>query len=159
MNKEQVKNDISVSSRLQYITDEKDTKVADFIIDYAFLEIKCHCVYWRTILHNYKLWCRKRDRYFKRKSNSENPESNRSSPPRCAGKNTPTRLTPSAQKSSRSPTTARWWQIRMRGKVSRWRQCFAATLCPPLLLLSPTLPSSSPALLLLCPLRQEPSCL
>ena len=40
MNKEQVKNDISVSSRLQYITDEKDTKVADFIMDYAFLDEK-----------------------------------------------------------------------------------------------------------------------
>jgi hypothetical protein len=40
MNKEQVKNDISVSSRLQYITDEKDTKVADFIMDYAFKDEK-----------------------------------------------------------------------------------------------------------------------
>ena len=36
MSKETVKNDISVSSRLRYITDEKDTKVADFIMDYAF---------------------------------------------------------------------------------------------------------------------------
>jgi hypothetical protein len=40
MNKEIVKNDISVSSRLQYITDEKDTKVVDFIMDYAFLDEK-----------------------------------------------------------------------------------------------------------------------
>ena len=40
MNKEIVKNDISVNSRLQYITDEKDTKVADFIMDYAFKDEK-----------------------------------------------------------------------------------------------------------------------
>ena len=40
MNKERVKNDISVNSRLQYITDEKDTKVADFIMDYAFKDEK-----------------------------------------------------------------------------------------------------------------------
>lgn len=40
MNKEEVKNDISVSSRLKYITDEKDTKVADFIMDYAFKDEK-----------------------------------------------------------------------------------------------------------------------
>ena len=40
MNKEIVKNDISVSSRLRYITDEKDTKVADFIMDYAFKDEK-----------------------------------------------------------------------------------------------------------------------
>ena len=40
MNKEEIKNDISVSSRLQYITDEKDTKVANFIMDYAFQDEK-----------------------------------------------------------------------------------------------------------------------
>lgn len=40
MKKEEVKNDISVSSRLKYITDEKDTKVADFIMDYAFKDEK-----------------------------------------------------------------------------------------------------------------------
>ena len=40
MNKEEVKNDISVSSRLKYITDEKDTKVANFIMDYAFKDEK-----------------------------------------------------------------------------------------------------------------------
>lgn len=40
MNKEEVKNDISVSSRLKHITDEKDTKVADFIMEYAFKDEK-----------------------------------------------------------------------------------------------------------------------
>lgn len=40
MNKEELKNDISVSSRLKYITDEKDNKVADFIMDYAFKDEK-----------------------------------------------------------------------------------------------------------------------
>lgn len=40
MNKETLKNDISVSSRLKYITDEKDTKVAEFIMDYAFKDEK-----------------------------------------------------------------------------------------------------------------------
>ena len=40
MNKEEVKKDISVSSRLQHITDEKDVKVADFIMDYAFKDDK-----------------------------------------------------------------------------------------------------------------------
>lgn len=40
MNKEEVKDDISVSSRLKYITDKKDTKVADFIMDYAFKDEK-----------------------------------------------------------------------------------------------------------------------
>ena len=40
MNKEEVKNDISVSSRLKHITDEKDTKIADFIMYYAFKDEK-----------------------------------------------------------------------------------------------------------------------
>jgi hypothetical protein len=37
---EELKNDISVSSRLKYITEEKDIKVAEFIIDYAFKDEK-----------------------------------------------------------------------------------------------------------------------
>jgi hypothetical protein len=40
MNKEEVKNDISVSSRLKHITDEKEIKVADFIMSYAFKDEK-----------------------------------------------------------------------------------------------------------------------
>ena len=40
MNKEEVKNDISVSSRLKYITDKKDTKLTEFIMDYAFKDEK-----------------------------------------------------------------------------------------------------------------------
>lgn len=36
MNKEEIKNDISVSSRLKYITDEEQLKVIDFIMDYSF---------------------------------------------------------------------------------------------------------------------------
>jgi len=40
MNKEEIKKDISVSSRLQYITDEKDVKVANFIMNYAFKDDK-----------------------------------------------------------------------------------------------------------------------
>jgi hypothetical protein len=40
MNKEEVKKDISVSSRVQYITDEKDAKVVDFIMEYAFKDEK-----------------------------------------------------------------------------------------------------------------------
>jgi hypothetical protein len=37
---EELKNDISVSSRLKYITEEKDIKVAEFIMDYAFKDEK-----------------------------------------------------------------------------------------------------------------------
>lgn len=36
MTKEEIKNDISVKSRMQYITDEKDLKISEFILDYAF---------------------------------------------------------------------------------------------------------------------------
>lgn len=36
MTQEEIKNDISVSSRLQYITDEEKLKIVDFIIDYSF---------------------------------------------------------------------------------------------------------------------------
>lgn len=36
MTKEEVKNDISVNSRLKYITDEEKLKIVDFIIDYSF---------------------------------------------------------------------------------------------------------------------------
>jgi len=33
---EQIKNDVSVSSRLKNITDEEHLKIIDFIIDYSF---------------------------------------------------------------------------------------------------------------------------
>ena len=33
---EQIKNDVSVSSRLKHITDEEHLKIVDFIIDYSF---------------------------------------------------------------------------------------------------------------------------
>ena len=36
MNKEEIKNEISVSSRLKYITDEESLKIVDFIVDYSF---------------------------------------------------------------------------------------------------------------------------
>lgn len=36
MNKEEIKNEISVSSRLKYITNEESLKIIDFIIDYSF---------------------------------------------------------------------------------------------------------------------------
>ena len=36
MDKEEIKNEISVSSRLKYITDEESLKIIDFIIDYSF---------------------------------------------------------------------------------------------------------------------------
>ena len=36
MNKEEIRNEISVSSRLKYITDEESLKIIDFIIDYSF---------------------------------------------------------------------------------------------------------------------------
>lgn len=40
MNQEEIKNDISVSSRLKNITDKKDLKIVDFIIDYSFKDKK-----------------------------------------------------------------------------------------------------------------------
>ena len=36
MIQEEIKNDISISSRLKYITNEQDRKIAEFIIDYSF---------------------------------------------------------------------------------------------------------------------------
>lgn len=36
MTQEEIKDDISVSSRIKYITDEKQLKIIDFIIDYSF---------------------------------------------------------------------------------------------------------------------------
>lgn len=40
MNKEEIKQDISIKSRLQYITDEEHLKVIDFIMDYSFKDSK-----------------------------------------------------------------------------------------------------------------------
>ena len=37
---QEIKNDLSVSSRLKHITDERDIKVIDFIIDYSFKDDK-----------------------------------------------------------------------------------------------------------------------
>jgi hypothetical protein len=36
MNQEEIKNNVSVSSRLKHITDEEHLKIIDFIIDYSF---------------------------------------------------------------------------------------------------------------------------
>lgn len=36
MKQEEIKNDISVSSRINYITDEEQLKIINFIIDYSF---------------------------------------------------------------------------------------------------------------------------
>lgn len=36
MTQQEIKNDVSVSSRLKYITDEEQLKIIDFIIDYSF---------------------------------------------------------------------------------------------------------------------------
>jgi hypothetical protein len=36
MKQEEIKNDLSISSRLKYITDEEHLKIIDFIIDYSF---------------------------------------------------------------------------------------------------------------------------
>jgi hypothetical protein len=36
MNQEEIKNNVSVSSRLKHITDEGHLKIVDFIIDYSF---------------------------------------------------------------------------------------------------------------------------
>jgi len=36
MTQEEIKNDISVSSRINYITDEEQLKIINFIIDYSF---------------------------------------------------------------------------------------------------------------------------
>ena len=40
MKEQEIKNYISVSSRLKYITDEEQLKVIDFIIDYSFRDNK-----------------------------------------------------------------------------------------------------------------------
>jgi len=40
MTQEEIKNDISTSSRLKYITNEQDRKIAEFIIDYIFKDKK-----------------------------------------------------------------------------------------------------------------------
>jgi hypothetical protein len=40
MTPQEMKNDISVSSRLKYITDEEQLKIIDFIIDYSFKDSK-----------------------------------------------------------------------------------------------------------------------
>ena len=40
MSKEEIKEDVAVNSRLQYITDEEQLKVIDFIIDYSFKDSK-----------------------------------------------------------------------------------------------------------------------
>jgi hypothetical protein len=37
---QEIKNDVSVSSRLKYITDEEQLKIIDFIIDYSFKDEK-----------------------------------------------------------------------------------------------------------------------
>lgn len=39
-NSQEIKNDISVSSRLKHITDEEQLKIIDFIIDYSFKDSK-----------------------------------------------------------------------------------------------------------------------
>jgi len=36
MTPQEIKNDVSVSSRIKYITDEEQLKIIDFIIDYSF---------------------------------------------------------------------------------------------------------------------------
>lgn len=36
MTTEEIKNDISVSSRIEHITDKEKLKIIDFIIDYSF---------------------------------------------------------------------------------------------------------------------------
>lgn len=40
MTQEEIKNDISVSSRVKYITDKETLKIIDFIIDYSFKDSK-----------------------------------------------------------------------------------------------------------------------
>jgi hypothetical protein len=40
MKQEEIKNDVSVMSRLKYITDEEHLKIIDFIIDYSFKDSK-----------------------------------------------------------------------------------------------------------------------
>jgi hypothetical protein len=40
MTPKEIKNDVSVSSRIKYITDEEQLKIIDFIIDYSFKDEK-----------------------------------------------------------------------------------------------------------------------
>ena len=40
MTREEIKNDISVSSRVKHITDEESLKIVDFITDYSFKDSK-----------------------------------------------------------------------------------------------------------------------
>jgi len=40
MNKEEIKQDVAINSRLQYITNEEQLKVIDFIMDYSFKDDK-----------------------------------------------------------------------------------------------------------------------
>ena len=40
MTQEEIKNDVSVSSRIKHITDEEKLKIIDFIIDYSFKDKK-----------------------------------------------------------------------------------------------------------------------
>lgn len=40
MSKEEIKEDVAIKSRLQYITDEEQLKIIDFIIDYSFKDSK-----------------------------------------------------------------------------------------------------------------------
>lgn len=40
MNSQEIKNDVSVSSRLKHITDEEQLKIINFIIDYSFKDSK-----------------------------------------------------------------------------------------------------------------------
>ena len=40
MSKEEIKQDVAIKSRLQYITDEEQLKVIDFIMDYSFKDSK-----------------------------------------------------------------------------------------------------------------------
>jgi len=38
--KQEIKEDLSIKSRLQYITDEEQLKIIDFIMDYSFKDSK-----------------------------------------------------------------------------------------------------------------------
>ncbi len=40
MSKQEIKQDVAIKSRLQYITDEEQLKVIDFIMDYSFKDSK-----------------------------------------------------------------------------------------------------------------------
>ena len=40
MSKEEIREDLAIKSRLQYITDEEQLKVIDFIMDYSFKDNK-----------------------------------------------------------------------------------------------------------------------